>query len=62
MIYLTDSNKIFISIEPVDFRKWINDLSAVCQLQLAKYPRSSTEFVFINHNKTMIRAWTYDHT
>ena len=62
MIHLTANNKIFIAIEPAHFHKWIDCLSAVCHLQLAKDPRYGTMFVFIQRNKTMIRALIYDGT
>jgi transposase len=37
-------------------------LAAVCRYKLIQNPRSGTVFVFINRNKTMVRALSYDGT
>lgn len=60
MIHLTSQTKILIATQPVDFRQGIDGLAAVCKQKLACEPRSGTLFVFINRNKTMVRALIYD--
>jgi len=62
MIYLTADTPILIAIAPADFRQGIDGLAAVCRHKLLVNPRSGTVFVFINRNKTMVRALSYDGT
>jgi len=60
MIHLTSNTSILIATQPADFRQGIDGLAAVCQHKLECNPRSGTLFVFINRNKTMIRALVYE--
>ncbi|MBE8167741.1 MAG: IS66 family insertion sequence element accessory protein TnpB [Shewanella sp.] len=60
MIHLTSSSRIFVAAQPADFRQGIDGLAALCQQRLSSNPRSGAIFVFINRNKTMVRALTYD--
>ena len=62
MIHLTAQTSILLATRPADFRCGIDGFVAVCRKTLASDPRSGTLFVFINRNKTMIRALTYDGT
>lgn len=62
MILLTANTPILLAINPVDFRCGIDGFVAICRRQLAENPRSGILFVFINRNKTMIRALSYDGT
>jgi len=61
MIHLTRNTDIQVAIQPADFRQGIDGLAAICKQRLACNPRSGTLFVFINRNKTMIRALVYDN-
>lgn len=61
MIHLTSNTDIQIAIQPVDFRQGIDGLAAICKQRLATNPRTGTLFVFINCNKTMVRALVYDN-
>jgi hypothetical protein len=60
MIHLSSNTQILIAIQPADFRQGIDGLAAVCKQRLASGPRSGTLFVFINRNKTMVRALVYE--
>jgi transposase len=62
MIHLTADTHILVAIAPADFRQGIDGLAAVCRHKLSVNPRSGTVFVFINRNKTMVRALSYDGT
>ncbi|NQY38317.1 MAG: IS66 family insertion sequence element accessory protein TnpB [Alteromonadaceae bacterium] len=62
MIKLTVHTQILLAIAPADFRCAIDGFVAVCRRELKQNPSSGTLFVFINRNKTMIRALTYDGT
>ena len=60
MLYLTADTQIFLAIQPVDFRKQIDALIALCEQKLQQDPRSGYLFVFINRSRTMIRILCYE--
>jgi len=60
MIQITAHMPILAAVEPVDFRKGIDGLAAVCRQQLASDPFSGTVFVFVNKSKTALRLLIYD--
>lgn len=62
MIQLHSNTPIQVAVKPADFRKGIDGFAAICRQQLASEPHSGTLFVFINRNRTMIRALQYDGT
>ena len=62
MINLTAQTPILIDTSPTDFRMGIDGLATICRSKLTHEPRSGILFVFINHNKTMIRTLAYDGT
>lgn len=62
MMYLTSQSRILLATEPADFRCGIDGFSARCRLHLGVNPQSGELYVFINRNKTMIRALRFDGT
>ena len=60
MIRLTEESCIYVAIQPVDFRKQLDGLIAVCEHQLKQSTRTGGWFVFINRARTMVRALVYD--
>ena len=48
MLQLTPQSRNFLAIEPVDFRKGIDRLAAVCRQTLAENPLSGALYVFWN--------------
>ena len=60
MIALTTRTKILLAVEPADFRKGIDGLSAICRNQLNQDPFSGTLFVFINKRKTSLKILEYN--
>ena len=60
MLQITPQMKILIAIEPVDFRKGIDGLAAVCKKSLAQDPFAGTVFVFRNRRATAIKVLVYD--
>jgi transposase len=62
MMYLTSQSRILLATEPADFRCGIDGFSARCRLHLGVNPRSGALYVFINRNKTMVRALRFDGT
>ena len=60
MLHLTHDTKILLAIEPVDFRKQLDGLIAICNQKLSQNTRSGQLFVFINRSRTMIRTLRYE--
>ena len=60
MISLNPQSKIFVGIEPVDFRKGLLGLKSLCKNYLQKAPDSGALFVFRNKRKDAIKVLCYD--
>lgn len=60
MLYLTAHTKVLLATQPVDFRRQLDGLIALCQNQFNHNPRSGCLFVFINRSHTMIRVLCYE--
>ena len=60
MLQLTPQSKIFIAIQPIDFRKGIDSIAACCKLTFSLDPLSGAIFVFSNRSKTSIKLLCYD--
>ena len=60
MLQITPQMKILVAIEPVDFRKGIDGLAAVCKASLAQDPFAGAVFVFRNRRATAIKVLVYD--
>ncbi len=60
MVQLTPQSRILLATEPVDFRKGIDSLAAVCRKVLGEQPLSGAIFVFRNRAATAIKLLFYD--
>jgi len=60
MIQITPHMRILLAVEPVDFRKGIDGLAAICRAKLRSDPLSGAVFVFRNRGATAIRCLVYD--
>jgi transposase len=60
MLQLTPQHRFFIGIEPIDFRKGIDAIAALCRQELAQDPMNGAWFVFSNRAKTSIKLLVYD--
>ena len=60
MIQITPHMKILVAVEPVDFRKGIDGLAAVCRQALQADPLTGTLFVFISRRRQAIKCLVYD--
>ena len=60
MIQLAPHIKILLAIRPVDFRKGIDSLVALCRTRLDQEPLDGTMFVFRNRLGTSIKLLVYD--
>lgn len=57
---LTPQSRIFVATQPVDFRKGIDGLAAVCRQVLHEQPLSGAVFVFRNRSATALKRLFYD--
>jgi transposase len=60
MLQLTPQTRIFLATEPVDFRKGIDGLAAVCRQALAANPLEGAVYVFRNRSGTSLKLLLYD--
>src|SRR2546425_234788 len=60
MLQLSPQTRILLATEPVDFRKGIDGLAAVCRQQLREQPLSGAVFVFRNRTATALKLLVYD--
>ena len=60
MLALSPSQRILLAVQPVDFRKGIDGLAAVCRHVLGAQPLSGAVFVFRNRAATAITLLVYD--
>jgi transposase len=60
MIQITPQMRILLAAAPVDFRKGIDGLAAVCRNILDSDPFCGYVFVFMNKKKTAIKILMYD--
>jgi transposase len=60
MIQLTPQSRIFLATEPVDFRKGIDALAAVCRQRLGDNPLAGAVYVFRNRSGTSLKLLLYD--
>ncbi|MGC9371600.1 MAG: IS66 family insertion sequence element accessory protein TnpB [Paracoccaceae bacterium] len=60
MVQLTPQSRIFVALQPADFRRGIDGLAALCRAQLAEDPFSGALFVFRNRRATALKLLCYD--
>jgi transposase len=60
MLQLTPQSRIFLATEPVDFRKGIDGLGAVCRQRLGQNPIEGAVYVFRNRAATALKLLFYD--
>ena len=61
-VHLTPSKprRVFVAVEPVDFRQGVDGLAGLCRRQLGQQPQSGAVFVFRNRRGTAIKILVYD--
>jgi len=60
MLQISPQSKILLAIQPIDFRKGIDSIAALCRQILEQDPMSGVLFVFRNRLKTALRILCYD--
>jgi len=60
MLQITAQHRLYIAVKPVDFRKGIDGLAAVCRKHLQRDPFTGAFFIFRNRRGTAIKLLIYD--
>ena len=60
MLQLTPQSRIFLALQPVDFRKGIDGLAVLCRQTLHENPLGGTVYVFRNRTGTTLKLLAYD--
>ena len=60
MLQLTPQSRIFLATEPIDCRKGIDGLAAVCRQALGDNPLDGAVYVFRNRAGTTLKLLAYD--
>ena len=60
MLQLTPQSRIFLAVQPVDFRKGIDGLAALCRYVLGYNPLGGAVYVFRNRTGTTLKLLAYD--
>lgn len=60
MLTVTDKHKVFLAIEPIDFRKGIDGIVALCRQQLAVDPQTGHFFIFRNKRGCSVKVLNFD--
>jgi len=60
MLQLTPQSRIFLAVQPVDFRKGIDGLAVLCRQALGENPLGGAVTVFRNRTGTTLKLLVYD--
>ena len=60
MLQLSPQSRIFLATEPIDFRRGIDGLGAVCRQSLGDNPLEGAVYVFRNRSATALKILVYD--
>lgn len=60
MIQITPHMRILLAVEPVDFRKGIDGLAAVCRQALGSEPLDGALFIFCGRSRRAVKVLVYD--
>jgi transposase len=60
MLQLTPQSRIFVALAPVDFRKGIDGLAALCRRAFSQNPLDGAIYVFRNRTGTTLKLLCYD--
>ena len=60
MLQLSPQSRVFVALEPADFRRGIDGLAALCRQRLGEDPFTGAIFVFRNRRGTALKLLCYD--
>lgn len=58
---ISTPSRILIARDPVDFRKSIDGLAAVCEVHLQEHPLDGTLYVFRNRRRSAVKMLIWTH-
>ena len=60
MLQITPQHRLLLAVDPVDFRKGIDGLKAICRQKLCNTPFNGTVFAFSNRTRTSVKLLVYN--
>ena len=60
MLALSAQTRVFVAVEPIDFRKGIDGIGGVCRRHLQRNPLDGAVYVFRNRRATAVKVLVYD--
>lgn len=60
MLQLSPQSRVFVAVEPADFRRGIDGLATLCRQRLQENPMGGAIFVFRNRRGTSLKLLCYD--
>jgi len=60
-VLIPTPTRILVARDPVDFRKSIDGLAAVCEVHLQEQPLDGTLYVFVNRRRTGLKLLVWTH-
>lgn len=60
MLQITPHHQLLLAVKPVDFRKGIDSLAALCRQNLGQDPFQGIFFIFTNRLRTSVKILVYD--
>jgi transposase len=60
MIQVTPHMRIWVAVDPIDFRGGIDALAGICRQRLLADPFGGGMFVFCNRRRTAVKILVYD--
>jgi len=60
VIQITPQMRLLVAVEPVDFRKGIDGLGALCRSALGSDPLAGALFIFRSRNRRALKLLMYD--
>jgi transposase len=60
VIQITPQMRVFVAVEPADFRKGIDGLARIARIELKSDPFSGTAFLFRNRRGNAVKVLVYD--
>ena len=60
MLQVNAQSKIYLAIDPVDFRRGIDGLASICRQHLQQNPMSGNIYVFRNRSATALKILFWD--
>ncbi len=60
MLQFTPQMRVLVAVEPIDGRKGIDSLAALCRQKLGADPFSGCVFIFRTRSRTAIKVLVYD--